>query len=474
MAILTQQIQRSLRRTLTMLVVLILVGGTAEGTVRGLCVGDCNGDCQVTVNELLTAVNIALGNAMVSACTAFANTDGHIPEIADITEAINNALVGCPAGSCTSVCGNGRVEGDEDCDDGGICIGGMNAGTACTGDTQCQGNGVCTEGRKQQYACSADSDCPDGRCVRCKTFGGDGCAANCTLESDVVMPLVPGAIDAGTDLRSGTSGVALHGDILTIPMPLSGGSQAITIGKAGGDGKVPLVIKAANVNVVRRLIVSTLIDGCLRAVSLRTCGGTLFEPDGSESPSCTPSFPGEVRCPDGRPCAFVHGPGNSASGVLACGAEGLPGVDVSLTRDGGGADPNQTQLDLTGSGPQGSALVLNSIAIGSADVPFPGGCADDDPVAIKGSPITLFSTTGMACCEVRNANMLPGNTVGRSCVAGQPLNCAALHGEPLEGGIAGTVAALGLATFGDTCIAMQFFANAHAHEDAHTDTYAER
>jgi hypothetical protein len=34
------------------------------------CVGDCNGNGQVTVDELLTMVNIALGNTPVTACEA--------------------------------------------------------------------------------------------------------------------------------------------------------------------------------------------------------------------------------------------------------------------------------------------------------------------------------------------------------------------------------------------------------------------
>src|SRR5262249_58715806 len=34
------------------------------------CVGDCNGDGVVTINELILAVNIALGDAPISACPA--------------------------------------------------------------------------------------------------------------------------------------------------------------------------------------------------------------------------------------------------------------------------------------------------------------------------------------------------------------------------------------------------------------------
>jgi hypothetical protein len=59
------------------------------------CVGDCNGDMVVTVDELLTMVNIALGNANVSACTAGdANGNGQIT-VDEILTAVNNALNGC-------------------------------------------------------------------------------------------------------------------------------------------------------------------------------------------------------------------------------------------------------------------------------------------------------------------------------------------------------------------------------------------
>jgi hypothetical protein len=59
------------------------------------CVGDCNGSGEVTVNELITMVNIALGNSPVSACSAGdANGDGEIT-VNEIITAVNNALSGC-------------------------------------------------------------------------------------------------------------------------------------------------------------------------------------------------------------------------------------------------------------------------------------------------------------------------------------------------------------------------------------------
>jgi hypothetical protein len=59
------------------------------------CSADCNGDHSVTVDELLSMVNIALGNADVSTCPAGdANHGGQIT-VDEILTAVNNALNGC-------------------------------------------------------------------------------------------------------------------------------------------------------------------------------------------------------------------------------------------------------------------------------------------------------------------------------------------------------------------------------------------
>jgi hypothetical protein len=62
------------------------------------CVGDCDGTGMVTIGELITGVNIALGTFPVSQCPAFdANGDGMVG-ITELITAVNNALNGCPAG----------------------------------------------------------------------------------------------------------------------------------------------------------------------------------------------------------------------------------------------------------------------------------------------------------------------------------------------------------------------------------------
>ena len=100
------------------------------------CVGDCDHDGQVTIDELLTMVNIALDGIEISACRAGnRNGDGTI-EVNEIIEAVNRALDGCsatpqpthalstpsPTGT-PAVCGNGRIEPPETCDDGNTVTG---------------------------------------------------------------------------------------------------------------------------------------------------------------------------------------------------------------------------------------------------------------------------------------------------------------------------------------------------------------
>jgi hypothetical protein len=69
--------------------------GPSATVTPGACVGDCGLDGSTTVDELLTMVNIAIGNAHVSACMAGdANRDGQIT-VDEILTAANNGLNGC-------------------------------------------------------------------------------------------------------------------------------------------------------------------------------------------------------------------------------------------------------------------------------------------------------------------------------------------------------------------------------------------
>lgn len=62
----------------------------------GGCPGDCNGDGAVTVDEVISGVNIALGNVPVSACPAMDDNGDSDVTVDEILKAVNAALNGCP------------------------------------------------------------------------------------------------------------------------------------------------------------------------------------------------------------------------------------------------------------------------------------------------------------------------------------------------------------------------------------------
>ena len=65
------------------------------------CVGDCDGDCRVTVGEIMGAVCISVLNApFCRECAAMdSNGDGQIT-INELIQAVNNALSGCRSPCC--------------------------------------------------------------------------------------------------------------------------------------------------------------------------------------------------------------------------------------------------------------------------------------------------------------------------------------------------------------------------------------
>lgn len=76
-------------------IVMVLLFSAGELEAR-ICLGDCDGSDDVTVDEIITMVNIGLGSQSVSMCFAGdANTDGEVT-VDEIVAAVNNALNGCP------------------------------------------------------------------------------------------------------------------------------------------------------------------------------------------------------------------------------------------------------------------------------------------------------------------------------------------------------------------------------------------
>jgi cysteine-rich repeat protein len=86
------------------------------------CPGDCDGDGTVAINELVLAVQVALGSAGADRCgAADLNGDGAVT-IQELIAAVNVALSGCGAPTPTATpgpvnCGDGTADPDEECDD---------------------------------------------------------------------------------------------------------------------------------------------------------------------------------------------------------------------------------------------------------------------------------------------------------------------------------------------------------------------
>ena len=419
--------------------------------------GDCNGDGTVTIDELAAMAGIELGVFQASKCTSGIPSGGNKVTVENVVASIKNAVGGC--GQPPAACGDGKVETGEDCDPGGTCIGNAKSGSSCSSKADCCSNadctgasdgGVCDAGPKQGSACKADGDCPSSTCVRCKVFGGNGCASNCTTETPFIFNLVPGQVDpnTGVTLVANTSGAVVHGQVLTLPLPIGNGceggptpgapcmttadcgaggvcnpaTQTFMVGKRGADGAIPIVVKAASVKFPR-IDVGGLACACVRGVAQKTCGGTIFDADGvTQTTFCTEAFgacdttghcanaptvsctantdcEGDAVCSktaSALPCTLVHGPGNSGTGFAGCSDAGLPAVNFTETQDAGGCSdppacsmrtPAAPVITVDTMGPAGSTIVLNTTAIGTAT----GACTGTDK--------TVYGDDGIICTD---------------------------------------------------------------------------
>lgn len=342
------------------------------------------------------------------------------------------ALAG-PRAGFAQTCGNGSTEAPEECDNGGICIGSSNAGTACTNASQCDGG-------------------------QCKPFGGDGCAANCTAEQQIPYELVPGVVQ-GLGIKPGTSGVVAN-SFISLPIPLSG-HLGLVIGKER-DGQIPVVVPADSVSFPG-IEVANLACGCVHGAEARTCGGTYQETDGSLSKDCTADA---AECNGLKPCTALHGPGNTASGVVGC--TSLSGVDLTYTVDAGGEsgeaqDPVITQ---SGQGGAGAAAVLTTIGVdvvlgkctGTSSEYGPDGrfCTADDASEI-GVAATNPAVTGSATATV--TNLPDGGEIGPIQISGAPFSCAKLAaGNPGGGDLVSAFAIPEVPTIGPLAVTVDLVA----------------
>jgi hypothetical protein len=78
----------------------LLFSGVSANVAPQPCPGDCTGDGAVTVGEIITGVNIALGSRPLSSCTAMdTNGDGQvgIPDLIRAVRALLEECSGAPA-----------------------------------------------------------------------------------------------------------------------------------------------------------------------------------------------------------------------------------------------------------------------------------------------------------------------------------------------------------------------------------------
>jgi len=292
---------------------------------------------------------------------------------------------------------------------------------------------------------------PSEQCDDGNTFGGDGCAANCSFETEAAFVLDGAEVSprSGATVQAATFRVALN----------FSGSQISRIGNPSADGIIPVALRANE---------------------------TLFNPVPVLGFACICS----------RPVPYAaFGPGNAGVGQIGCGAAGLPGVDVDtevdheigvvgtngfteadclaaggVVEDGSPRHPHTgrcngpIQTTQSGAGPRGSAVVTvytsfdlifddgscrietatkiceggsnpglsctrdASVCIGGTCVPAKGAngvpCDDDDPAAVRSTPQLVVTTTGNARVAIRNANdvlktsIADGETCGlQTCVA---------------------------------------------------------
>lgn len=69
----------------------------ALAAAQTVCVGDCRDDGQVTVDEVVTMVTIALGTIEFDLCSRSDSNGDRKITVDEILTAITNALNGCPA-----------------------------------------------------------------------------------------------------------------------------------------------------------------------------------------------------------------------------------------------------------------------------------------------------------------------------------------------------------------------------------------
>lgn len=331
------------------------------------------------------------------------------------------------------VCGDGVCHAPETCDIGGICVGGNNALAACT----------------------SPDDCDGGRCtvVGGQATSGGSCAANCTLETT-----------RSAEYAEGTGAVV---QTLSFAVPVSlTGSQTFQSGAQREDdtvdvngevtfaaGDIPIIAKSDGIDIDPASVLG-LVCACVRGIEvpafgagnsstgLISCGGSLdgvdylmtqdhhTDPLETFSPNPECSHDPDPECDD----EFEIVPGVVSR---ACREQTDPECNEPMENRHVGVCNSPRNLDFSGSGPVGSALIFQQTAIGllsdrgECDMGLAGmspcpfedygpdciPCTDDD--LDLGVPENNPTTTGLASAAVYNA----GNRANSQIIDGSGASC---------------------------------------------------
>ena len=151
-----------------------------SASIHAVCVGDCTGSGTVTADDLLSEVDIGLGDAEITSCTAGAARDDQQIAVDAILVAVNHAVDGCglpPTPTATPL----RCPGAVDCENGSCCPNTTTCGMQgdCCPDgfpVDCGPSvGCCPDGA----TCGSKGDCcPSGFPVDCGP--GNGCCPHGT------------------------------------------------------------------------------------------------------------------------------------------------------------------------------------------------------------------------------------------------------------------------------------------------------
>lgn len=334
--------------------------------------------------------------------------------------------------------------------------------------------------------CGDGTTTPPEECDDGDNYGGDGCAANCTNESDITLTF-----------SGGSSGSVVQAVAFKLELPISG-SQVLTHGSARTDtstgadghsnfapGEVPLVsLIDKNINEdgspkIDPIQIPGIACACLRGIQFQTCGGLPTVPGNTDAVcSAADGSVDPAKCSGGPACAVVYGPNVSAGGVIGC--AGISDVNYSVTLD---SISGETVFERSG-GPVEVGAINNSFtAIGvimgnpmciedtgnANNGPDGFPCTNDDPASARGTPNLNVQTTGNVAAAVLNANgnqgvnidadsqcgASPCDTTG----AGAPKSCEDLLAGNTSGlCLASAFAALAQPSLGDIAVPATFCA----------------